>query len=86
MSIQDSEGILHCGGAITTSNTVVTAAHCFIEKATNKKMTKSKIKSFKIVAGTDKPFSTYGELHIFVLQLSFEILELYKHSHEVLIF
>ena len=63
MSIQDEEGYLHCGGTIITSNTIVTASHCFIEKATNQKMKNSKIRSFKIVAGSDDPFSTHGEIH-----------------------
>ena len=42
ISIQDSNGILHCGGSIAKSNRIITAAHCFMDMVEKKKMDKAK--------------------------------------------
>ena len=59
--MQDADGFLHCGGSIVTSNRIITAAHCFIDKATKKKMDKDQIQSYKVVVGTASPFEYQGE-------------------------
>ena len=60
ISIQDSNGILHCGGSIVKSNRIITAAHCFMDMVEKKKMDKAKIQTFKVVAGTATPFEHHG--------------------------
>ena len=64
MAIQNSAGELHCGGVLTSSKTIATAAHCFMDKATGKKMDEKTIQSFSVVAGTDKPFLYHCKLYI----------------------
>ena len=61
VSIQTPEGYLHCGGSIAASNRIITAAHCFTDQGKKQKMSPAKIRSFRIVAGTDKPFEFHGE-------------------------
>ena len=60
ISIQNSDGKLHCGGSIATSNRIITAAHCFTNQLEKKKMDKATIQSFTVVVGTATPFEYHG--------------------------
>ena len=59
--VKDKDERLHCGGSIASSNRIITAGHCFIDAVTKKKMTRSKIQTFKIQVGTDIPFESQGQ-------------------------
>ena len=58
--IKDEDDKLHCGGSIVSSNRIISAGHCFVEEVVKKKMTRSKIQSFKVQVGTDHPFESQG--------------------------
>ena len=61
VSIQDSDGNLHCGGSIVASNRIITAAHCFHG------MSKDEIRSHTVVAGSDNPFEFHSQLWRFTI-------------------
>jgi hypothetical protein len=58
--VKDKDDELHCGGAIVSSDRLISAGHCFVHKATNKEMTRSQKQNFKVQVGTDKPFEYKG--------------------------
>ena len=62
VSIQTLDGYLHCGGSIAASNKIITAAHCFTDQQKKEEMSQEKIRSFRVVAGTDTPFDFHGTL------------------------
>ena len=61
VSIQTSDGFLHCGGSIAASDRIITAAHCFTNQVKKQKMSKLEIQSLQVVAGADAPFEPLGE-------------------------
>ena len=58
--IKSENDELHCGGAIATSNRLISAGHCFVDKVTKKEMTRSQKQNYKVQVGTDKPFESQG--------------------------
>ena len=61
-AIKKSDGSLHCGGSLTSRNTAVSAAHCFIDISTGKKLSLAKIQAFRVVLGSSNPFDFKGKL------------------------
>ena len=44
-----------------SNDKIVTAAHCFTDKESGEQFTPEQIQGFRIVAGTDSPFSFHGK-------------------------
>ena len=64
-AIKKPDGSLHCGGSLTSRNTAVSAAHCFIDKSTGKKLSTARIQAFRVILGSSNPFESTMEINEF---------------------
>ena len=64
-AIKRSNEDLHCGGSITSKTTIVTAAHCFMDKSTGKKVEKILEGSLDAIIFTFSENSNYWRESLF---------------------
>ena len=61
VAIKNPDGSLHCGGSLTSRNTIVTAAHCFIDRSNGKMLSLARIQAFRVILGSSNPFDFKGK-------------------------